>query len=127
MSLHSIITSTNRTELNASSAIQRLIHSFIYAGFGILGGAIGTAMAIGLAIIVQLMMSPTSTFWPNVTLLAIAATIIGWGVSWVLSRIAPYLASTLAGSDTAAMGLKITLVLSGLTSLLETYLFMSVL
>lgn len=127
MGLQTTITPTNQAELNASSAIQRLVHSFIHAGFGILGGAIGTAMAIGLAIIVQLMMSPTNAFWPNVTLLAIAATIIGWGVSWVLSRVAPYLVSTLAGSDTAAMGLKITLVLSGLTSLLETYLFMSIL
>ena len=130
MNLQSTLPARNQADVTVEPVpiLQQLVHYAFYAGFGLVGGAMGTAVAIGLAIIVQSLQAPTTVFWPSVILLAIAATVIGWGVSWLLGRSAPYILSTLSPSSSSAeLGLQIALIMSGLTSLIETYLFMAVL
>ena len=99
MNLHSTISSNTRSQLNtdANFGLEQLGRLIVHAKLGLVGGALGTAMTIGLAILVQ------------------------------AQRFAPYLVSSLLNSDTEALGLKIVLIISGLTSLIETHLLMSTL
>lgn len=103
--------------------LSRLAQHLTAAGLGILGGATGVAGAIGLAIIIQFYVYPATVYSPAITTVAITATLLGLGCSWLISRIAfrliPGLSRLCAGQ-----GLQVVLVFSILASLLQSFLFL---
>jgi hypothetical protein len=103
--------------------LQRVIRYALCAGMGLVSGAVGVAVTIGLVIIVQSLLFPT-TFSPGAMLIAIAASLIslgvGWLASWVARRLLPELFVQLE-----ERALQVILVFSVLTSLLQTILFTS--
>ena len=102
---------------------QRLPGYLVCCAVGMVGGAAGVALTLALAIVVQVMLSPTIIFWPNAIPLAIIAVILGLSVSWLLGLMAHRLFPTMA-SNTYGQGLQVILVISVLTSLLQVFLFM---
>jgi hypothetical protein len=91
-------------------------------GLGLLGGAIGAALAIGLAILSQLLLPPSSAFSLGIVSLMVMASLAGLGASWLLCRAAcPVLTDLL--HDSRGKGLQMTLVISVLTSLLQILFF----
>ena len=119
---------TTKTDVSKGHAmsvgLQRIPQYIIFAGLGVLGGATGTALAFGLAIAIQWFLSPTTTFWPSVILLALAATLFGWVISWPLGQATYRTLPNLSNTNTVEKGMQVILIFSGLTSLLETYLYM---
>lgn len=103
--------------------LQRVIRYALCAGMGLVSGAAGVAVTIGLVIIVQSILFPTA-FTPGAILVAIAASMVSlgvaWLVSWVARRVLPELFVQL---DERA--LQVIFVFSVLTSLLQTVLFTS--
>ena len=69
-------------------------------------------------------MSSTAIFWPNVILLAAAATLLGWAVAWFLSRTTQRMFNNFFYTGSVEHGMQVALIVSGLASLLQTYLFM---
>ena len=106
------------------STLHRLTEYTICSGLGMIGGATGTAIAIGLAIIAQLVLFPTSTSLPGLIPLNIVAVFMGLMVSWLLGWIGYRIIPTLASSDSMEQGIQVVLIFSGLISLLETTLYM---
>ena len=92
------------------------------AGMGVVGGATGVALAIGLVIIIQGLLSPKLFFTPGTVGLTLTATVVGLGVTWLLSqathRIFPNLFYHLGEK-----ALQVMMVLSVFTTLLQTFLF----
>ena len=130
MSLFETLLTTTRT--NASEepvkAIvrQQLPRYFVYAQVGLVGGAIGVMLTVGLAIIVQALLPPTIIFSPSVILLMTIAALISVGVSWLFGQTAPRLLPR-QFYDLNEQGLQVILVFSVFASLLQTILFMNVL
>ncbi|MEW5961098.1 MAG: hypothetical protein AB1801_25510, partial [Chloroflexota bacterium] len=100
----------------------RLFQYVIYAGIGMFGGAVGVAIAIAAAIAIQLSFFPAAAFTPNATLLTLFATVAGVGVSWLLGQGSRRLLPG-ASYRLAEQGLQVILVVSTLTSLLQSLLF----
>ena len=109
------------------SWIQQLYQYAICTSLGLIGGATGTAFAIGLAIIIQALLAPDTPFWPNVLLLALAATLLGWLASWLLGIIAYWTIPSFAKCEPVKYRLHVSLIAGGLVSLVQTFLFMAVL
>jgi len=107
----------------AVDGLRKLSQYIIYGGIGVLGGAVGVALAITAAIVIQSLLPPLTTFSPNVILLTLAAAMIGLGVSWLLGY-GLHLISSGSPRDTAMSRMQVTMVFSALTSLLQTILFM---
>ena len=105
---------------------QRLPRYFICAQLGLVGGAIGVMLTIGLAIIVQAFLPPMVIFSPNVILLMTIAAVISVAVSWLFGQAAPRLLPH-QFYDLNEQGLQVILIFSVFASLLQTILFMSVL
>ena len=99
----------------------------VYTGLGLVGGATGTAAAIGLVAVIQASLVPDTVFWPNVLLLAVAATLLGWAASWLLGAIAHWTIPSFARREVAPYSLPVSLIAGTLVSLIQTYLFMAVL
>jgi high-affinity Fe2+/Pb2+ permease len=123
MSSHSTINKTYIPKTQVTVITLKRLPQYIFCGgLGILGGAIGVALAIGLTIVVQAMLSPTVVFSPNVVLLSIVATLFGVGASWLLGqathRILPSQVSCCSEQN-----LQVILIFSVFTSLVETILF----
>jgi hypothetical protein len=91
-------------------------------GLGLLGGAGGLTLAIGLTIVVQLLLPPSKIFLPGAIPFIVMAAAIGLGVSWLLGRATYRIFPGLLG-DLGEQGLQVTLVFSTFTSLLQTVLF----
>lgn len=106
------------------STLHRLSQYFICGGLGMIGGAIGTAIAIGLAIVAHLVLFPTSTALIGLIPLNITAIFMGLMVSWLLSWVGHRIIPTLASCTSTEQGIQVTLIFSGLISLLETTLYM---
>ena len=123
--------SAPKTQLSTQPATATKTHHLyqivVYAGLGLVGGATGTALAIVLAIIIQALLSPDEVFWPNIVLLAVAATLLGWVASWLLSKIAHWTIPSFAGRKAEKHALQVLLIASALVSLVQTVLFMAVL
>lgn len=122
--------STSETTQSKSQIVvdlpQRLYQYIICMWLGVIGGAIGTASAIGLAIIIQSTQSSTTVFWPRLIILAPVAAILGWGVSWLLGKLAYRSIPSFVNSGSDERGLQVMLVASGLLSVVQTYLYMVV-
>ena len=101
--------------------LLRWIRYFLCAGIGLVGGTTGVAVAIGLAVTIQLLLA-ASVFLPGLIGLTIAATLAGLGASWLISRVAHWILPDLF-SQPDERAIQITMVFSVLTSLLQTFLF----
>ena len=126
MSLLQPFTKTNNVEtpsVRSLTLTSRLPQYIVCAGLGALGGAIGVALAIALAIAAQLILFPTTVFAPGMLLLALLAVVAGLVASWLLGRGASYIFPALA-YQTGEQNMQVILVVSTLTSLLETFLYM---
>jgi CheY-like chemotaxis protein len=104
------------------SGLQRLPYYLVYMGLGLVGGAMGVALAIWLAILVQSMLPPTSSFSPGPLPLIITAILMSVGASWLLSQVATWLSPRFFPS-LGGQALQIILVSSTSASLLQTLLF----
>lgn len=124
-------TEADRSDIGArESALNRLPHYAVCIGLGLLGGAVGVAMAIGLAILIQLLMPPPAVFAPGVIPLMVTAVLAGLGVSWLIGHMArhhwmvrhrwryPDLMD-----ETSHRGLQVILVSSVFASLAQVLLF----
>jgi uncharacterized membrane protein YccC len=99
--------------------LQRISQYVLFAGLGVIGGALGTASAIGLSIVVQASLSPVTVSLPGAVPLSLVATLIGLVVSWLMAwsvyRIWPGKNADFKGQTKQAL-----LLVSALTSLLQT-------
>jgi hypothetical protein len=117
-----ITTLTNVSSENSQIiGLQRWIQYFLCAGIGLVGGTTGVAIAIGLTIIIQLLLVSTA-FSPGMIGMAIAATLVGLGASWLISRAAGWILPAMF-EDLNERAIQIIMVFSVLTSLLQTFLF----
>ncbi|MCB0166375.1 MAG: hypothetical protein KDI79_19245 [Anaerolineae bacterium] len=103
---------------------QRIIKYGVSAGLGVIGGGVGVALGIGCMIGIQLFYVTEQMFVPNLPTLAVVTTLIGLGSSWLLyaivQKVSPFNILRNLNHD----GLQVIFVVSVLTSLLETFLFM---
>jgi hypothetical protein len=90
---------------------------------GALGGAMGVTLTIGLVIVVQLMLFPQLTLSFTTAQLTIAATLLGMAVSWLIGQLAHRVLLSLENLN--ATGLKVILIFSVFTSLLQAFFFTS--
>ncbi|MCB0172867.1 MAG: hypothetical protein KDI02_11965 [Anaerolineae bacterium] len=103
---------------------QRLIKYFVSAGLGIIGGGVGVVLGMACIIGIQLFYITEQMFVPNLPTIAVMTTLMGLGASWLLyvivRKISPFNILRNLNQD----GLQVIFVVSVLTSLLETFLFM---
>ena len=92
------------------------------AGMGVVGGATGVALTIGLVIIIQGLLFPKLFFTPGSVGLTLAATAVGLGVTWLLSRATHRIFPNLF-DQLGEKALQVMMVLSVFTTLLQTFLF----
>ena len=126
MNLWSTIVTTRKTELPRDQILevikQQLPGQAFCIGLGLLSGATGVAIIIGLVIMIQELTFPGATFSPGVIGITIAATVVGLGVSWLLDRIAARFLPRLYGNLDEDR-LKLVMILSVFTSLVQGLLF----
>ena len=102
--------------------LQQLPQYTICAGLGLLGGALGVALAIGLAILINRLLPPSTIFAPGVIPFMAGGALAGMGIAWLLGQVATFTWPGLF-ADLNTSGLRVILVFSVLTSLLQTILF----
>lgn len=119
-----LTTETGMSDANAQGfALQQLPYYSICAGLGMLGGALGVALAIGLTILINLLLLPPfEVFAPGVIPLMAASALAGVGIAWLLGQVANFTWPGLF-ADLNENGLRVILVFSILGSLLQTILF----
>jgi len=109
------------------SALHRLPLYAVCVGLGLLGGAVGVALAIGLAILIQLRMPPPAVFAPGIIPLMVTAVAAGLGVSWLVGQMArhPMARQSWADllGDSSQHGLQVILVSSVFASLAQVLFF----
>jgi hypothetical protein len=103
-------------------AVQQWSQYLACVGTGLVGGAAGVALAIGLAIVAQLLLPPPAVFAPGTIPLLVLATVSGLGISGLLGRGAQRILPGLFHS-LGEQGLQVILVSSVFASLLQTLLF----
>jgi hypothetical protein len=130
MSLLETLLPTTKTQVSEEPikviVRQRVSRYFICAQLGLVGGAIGVMLTIGLAIIVQALLPPTVIFSPGVILFMTTTALISVAVSWLFGQTATRLLPR-QFYDLNEQGLQVILIFSVFASLLQTILFMSVL
>jgi hypothetical protein len=119
MNLQSVFSTTSRRD--DITFWHQIPQYVICAGLGLLGGAVGVAMAIGLAIVVQLALPPLTVFMPGIIPLAIVAVLAGVVVSWLFNLTVRMIWPALGVIE---HGVQVMLVTSVLVSLLQVILFM---
>jgi hypothetical protein len=102
--------------------LHRLPRYAAYVGLGLLGGAAGVALAIGLAILVQLRLPPPAVFAPGMIPLMVTAVLAGLGVSWLIGCVTRYTSPDVP-HDSAQNGLQVILVSSVFASLAQVLFF----
>ena len=121
---HQLLPASKASKIDVPSIVwQRLPQYIVCTIFGLFGGAIGVALAIGLVVVVQLFMFPTAVFSPGVVPVAVAAVLFGLGISWGLGRAAYQIFPTLS-ENLAGRGMQVVLIFSVLASLLEAFTYM---
>lgn len=103
---------------------QRLIKYVVCSGLGVIGGGVGVALGMGCVIGIQLFYITEQMFIPNLPIIAIVTTVLGLGASWLLYAIVQKLSPFNILRNLNHDGLQVIFVVSVLTSLLETFLFM---
>ena len=101
---------------------QQLPRYAMCAALGLLGGAVGVTLAIGLAILINLLLPPSVVFTPGAVPLMAVSALAGVGIGWLLGQVAN---SVWPGLFEAPheKSLHVILVFSVLASLLQTILF----
>ena len=117
-----VLVSTKPNTSGTQIVLRRLPRYAVCAGLGMLGGAVGVAVAIGLAILVQLLLPPSVVLQPGIIPLMVLATMAGLGVSWLFARMMRHVVPGLL-NDSPEKELQVILVFSVFTSLLQTILF----
>ena len=117
-----VLVSTKSNTSGTQIELRRLPRYAVCAGLGMLGGAVGVAVAIGLAILVQLLLPPSVVLQPGIIPLMVSATMAGLGVSWLFARMMRHVVPGLL-NDSPEKELQVILVFSVFTSLLQTILF----
>lgn len=102
-----------------ATQLQRWFAYFICATIGLVGGALGVALTIGLTILVVQMSA--IIFYPTSYMLIGVATLFGLGISWLLERMLQYVLPFL---NTSQRQLQVVFVFSVLIVLLEGFVFM---
>lgn len=129
MSVTNPFLTSNRTDFAQNHSILTTIrHIAGYAlcvGLGLLSGVLSTALVMMAAIIIQLVMFPTTAFAPGLTFFAGSAIAVGLGVSWLIGKTCRHLFSNLFQAGGYEM-LIITIV-GTITSLAQTITFMFIL
>ena len=123
MNSQSTIRSLTNVQSGSSQAIglQRWIRYFLCAGIGLVGGTTGVATAIGLTVVIQLLLVNV-ILSPGMIGLTVAATLIGLGASWLISRAARRILPEMFGQPDERT-IQTIMIFSVLTSLLQTFLF----
>lgn len=125
MSLLSALLTTTKSNLPDGRALadmrRHLPGHAICVGLGALGGAMGVTLVIGLVIVVQLILFPQATLSVTSMQITIAATLLGLGISWLIGRWAHRILLSLEGLE--AHGLRLILIFSIFTSLLQAFFF----
>jgi len=101
--------------------LQRMPKYVVFVGLGVIGGEIGTALAIAATIVVQALFSPATTFTLEIAPLALVAILLGVGISWALAE-ALYRIWLRKYNAFKGQGLQVLLLASILTSLMQTVL-----
>jgi hypothetical protein len=104
------------------SALRQLPMYTICVLLGLLGGAMGVALVIGLAILVSLLLPPSVSFAPGVIPFMAASALAGAGITWLLGQVASFSWRELR-QGSGETGLRVMLVFSVLASLLQSLLF----
>ena len=116
-------TKVDRSEIGArESALHRLPQYAVCVGLGLMGGAVGVALAIGLAILIQLRLPPPAVFAPGVIPLMVTAVLAGLGASWLIGHTARHGWPSLL-EDSSQNGLQVILVSSVFASLAQVLFF----
>jgi hypothetical protein len=127
MSLLSTLLTTTKSNLRDRRTLADMRRSLpghaICVVLGALGGAMGVTLTIGLVIVVQLMLFPQLTLSFTTAQLTIAATLLGMAVSWLIGQLAHRILLSLENLN--ATGLKVILIFSVFTSLLQAFFFTS--
>ena len=111
------------TEPTRAVRLHQLPQHIIGAGLGLLSGAAGVTLAIGLAIVIQWTLPPTTIISSIAIPVTMAGILLGLGIAWLVSRIIPRIVSGLPAHFTEP-GLQVLLVFSILASLLQGFLFL---
>ncbi len=104
------------------SMLRRLPRYAVCVGLGLLGGDIGVALTIGLAILIQLQLPPSTISAPGVITLMVTAVLAGLGVSWLIGHVVARHSCDVPGAP-SQNGLKVILVSSVLASLAQVLFF----
>jgi hypothetical protein len=104
------------------TVLHRLPQYTLCVGLGLLGGAVGVALAIGLAVVVQLRLPPPTVFTPGVMPLMVTAVLAGLCASWLIGQGLRYGWPDLLG-DTSHSGVQVMLVSSVFASLAQVLFF----
>jgi hypothetical protein len=104
------------------SALRQLPMYAICVLLGLLGGAMGVALVIGLAILINLTLPPSVSFAPGVIAFMAASALAGAGIAWLLGQAASFSWRELR-QGLGETGLRVTLVFSVLAALLQSLLF----
>jgi hypothetical protein len=102
-----------------ANQLQKWLTYVFCAAIGMVGGAIGVALTIGLMIMVTEML--VIVFEPNSYLLIGAAVLLGLGITWLFERILHFVMPGLALSQRHQ---QVIFVFSVLVVLLEGFIFM---
>ncbi|MCB0210325.1 MAG: hypothetical protein KDJ52_13390 [Anaerolineae bacterium] len=112
------------SEKQLPQLLQRLIKYFVSAGLGIIGGGMGVAGMMACIVGLQFFYVTDEMFLPSLTIVAVASSVLGIGASWVIyysvKKISPFTLLRNLDHDS----LQVIFVISILTSLLQTFLFM---
>lgn len=103
-----------------TTQLQKWFTYVFFAAIGMVGGALGIALTIGLMIIVT--QTFTLVFDPNSYILIGVAVLVSLGISWLLERVFCYI---FPGLNTSQQQLQVIFVFSVLIVLLEGFIFMA--
>ena len=117
-----VLVTTESISSGTQIVLRRLPQYAVCAGLGMMGGAAGVAMAIGLAILIQSLLPARAVFSPGIIPLMVAGVVAGLGVSWLFARAARHILPGLRHGS-PEKELQVVLVFSVFTSLLQTMLF----
>jgi len=102
-----------------ATQLQKWFTYVFFAAIGMVGGALGVALTIGLMIIVA--QTFTLVFDPNSYVLIGIAVLVSLGISWLVERGLRYV---FPGLNTSQQHLQVVFVFSVLVVLLEGFIFM---
>jgi hypothetical protein len=114
------ISEVDTSGLSQGEAVYRLSQVAFFTELGLVGGATGVALAIGLTILLQSL--ALGAFVPGAVLLTTMSVLIGLGATWLLGRVMRRVLPRLFG-DWNNQALEMALVFGVFVSLLQSVFF----